>query len=136
MKEMIKRVREEKGGFTLAELLIVVAIILVLVAIAIPVFTGAQNSAKEATHDANIRAAKSATMVYVLENNVDLGTTNKAYEAKGKVSDKGDIAITGVIGVTAAGEDKLGDTGAKTETTGPFTVYLTDTEVPAPPKQP
>ncbi|MEG1167376.1 MAG: prepilin-type N-terminal cleavage/methylation domain-containing protein, partial [Gordonibacter sp.] len=39
MKEMIKRVREEKGGFTLAELLIVVAIILVLVAIAIPVFT-------------------------------------------------------------------------------------------------
>lgn len=130
MKEMIKRVREEKGGFTLAELLIVVAIILVLVAIAIPVFTGAQNSAKEATHDANIRAAKSATMVYVLENNVDLGT-NKAYEAKGVVSATGDIEITGVTGVTAAGKDTLGDTGAKTETTGPFTVYLTDTKVPA-----
>ena len=28
VKEMIKRIREEKGGFTLAELLIVVAIIL------------------------------------------------------------------------------------------------------------
>ena len=37
---MIKRIREEKGGFTLAELLIVVAIILVLVAVAVPVFTG------------------------------------------------------------------------------------------------
>ncbi|MEG0302102.1 type II secretion system protein [Gordonibacter sp.] len=128
MKEMIKRVREEKGGFTLAELLIVVAIILVLVAIAIPVFTGAQNSAKEATHDANIRAAKSATMVYVLENNVDLGA-NKAYEAKGKVSATGDIEITGVTGVTAAGKDTLGK--AETDTTGEFTVYLTDTKVPA-----
>lgn len=40
MKEMIKRIREERGGFTLAELLIVVAIVLVLVAIAVPVFTG------------------------------------------------------------------------------------------------
>ncbi|MEG2932248.1 MAG: type II secretion system protein [Gordonibacter sp.] len=128
MKEMIKRVREEKGGFTLAELLIVVAIILVLVAIAIPVFTGAQNSAKEATHDANIRAAKSATMVYVLENNVDLGT-NKAYEAKGEVSATGDIEITAVTGVAAAGKDTLGK--AETDTTGPFTVYLTDTKVPA-----
>lgn len=37
---MIQRMREEKGGFTLAELLIVVAIVAVLVAIAIPVFTG------------------------------------------------------------------------------------------------
>ena len=40
MKQMIQRMREEKGGFTLAELLIVVAIVAVLVAIAIPVFTG------------------------------------------------------------------------------------------------
>ena len=33
MKEMVKRVREEKDGFTIAELLIVVAIVAVLVAI-------------------------------------------------------------------------------------------------------
>ena len=31
MKEMVKRVREEKDGFTIAELLIVVAIVAVLV---------------------------------------------------------------------------------------------------------
>ena len=39
MKEMMKKVRERREGFTMAELLIVVAIIAVLVAIAIPVFT-------------------------------------------------------------------------------------------------
>lgn len=36
MKEMIKKMREERGGFTLAELLVVVAIVAVLVAIAVP----------------------------------------------------------------------------------------------------
>ena len=44
-------------GFTLAELLIVVAIIAVLVAIAIPVFTTQLERSKEATDLSNIRAA-------------------------------------------------------------------------------
>ncbi|MEG1429394.1 MAG: prepilin-type N-terminal cleavage/methylation domain-containing protein, partial [Hydrogenoanaerobacterium sp.] len=39
---------KNKKGFTLAELLIVVAIILVLVAIAIPLFTSATESANKA----------------------------------------------------------------------------------------
>ena len=47
MKEMVKRVREEKDGFTIAELLIVVAIVAVLVAIAIPVFTSSLNCADQ-----------------------------------------------------------------------------------------
>ena len=39
MKGLIKKVRENKKGFTLAELLVVVAIVGILVAISIPVFT-------------------------------------------------------------------------------------------------
>lgn len=54
---MLEKLGRNKKGFTLAELLIVVAIIAVLVAIAIPVFSGALDSAKQATDDANIRAA-------------------------------------------------------------------------------
>ena len=46
-----------KKGFTMAELLIVVAIIAVLVAIAIPIFTAQLEKAREATDAANIRAA-------------------------------------------------------------------------------
>lgn len=45
-----------KKGFTLMEMLIVVAIIAVLVAIAIPVFNGALTKSKEAADVANIRA--------------------------------------------------------------------------------
>lgn len=56
LKEQIQRVREENDGFTLAELLIVVAIILVLVAIAIPVFTGALHNSKASADQANCRA--------------------------------------------------------------------------------
>ena len=45
-----------KKGFTLAELLIVVAIIAVLVAIAIPVFTAQLEKSREATDEANLRS--------------------------------------------------------------------------------
>ena len=56
MNKMMRRLREKKG-FTLAELLIVVAIIAVLVAIAIPVFSTQLERSREATDAANIRAA-------------------------------------------------------------------------------
>ena len=50
------RVHRIKKGFTLMEVLIVVAIIAVLVAIAIPTFKGALDRAKEATCEANRRS--------------------------------------------------------------------------------
>lgn len=46
-----------RKGFTLMEMLIVVAIIAILVAIAIPTFNGSLDAAKEATCAANRRAA-------------------------------------------------------------------------------
>ena len=51
-----------KKGFTLMEMLIVVAIIVILVCISIPVFSSQLNSAKKATDDANLRAAKAAAV--------------------------------------------------------------------------
>lgn len=49
--------KKNNKGFTLAELLIVVAIIAVLVAIAIPIFTTQLERSREATDAANIRSA-------------------------------------------------------------------------------
>lgn len=54
-----------KKGFTLMEMLIVVAIIVILVAISIPAFSDSLNSAKEAADAANFRSAKAAALVAV-----------------------------------------------------------------------
>lgn len=51
-----------KQGFTLAELLIVVAIIGVLVAVSVPVFTAQRRKAVDAVNKANIRAAKAMAL--------------------------------------------------------------------------
>jgi prepilin-type N-terminal cleavage/methylation domain-containing protein len=48
---------KNKKGFTLAELLIVVAIIGVLVAISIPIFSSQLEKSREATDLANVRGA-------------------------------------------------------------------------------
>ena len=58
--------KNNKKGFTLAELLIVVAIIAVLVAIAIPVFTAQLEKSREATDLANVRSAYAEMMAEYL----------------------------------------------------------------------
>lgn len=60
--------KNSKKGFTLAELLIVVAIIAVLVAISIPIFTTQLEKAREATDAANIRAAYAEASADLLTN--------------------------------------------------------------------
>ncbi len=68
MKKLIQKIREKKG-FTLAELLIVVAIIAVLVAIAIPIFTTQLEKAREQTDAANLRGAYAVAAAAVLDTN-------------------------------------------------------------------
>lgn len=67
---MLKKIRENKG-FTLAELLVVVAIIGILVAVSIPIFTSQLEKAREATDIANLRAAKAAAVAYYLGGTTD-----------------------------------------------------------------
>jgi prepilin-type N-terminal cleavage/methylation domain-containing protein len=54
--------RQQNKGFTLAELLIVVAIIAVLVAISIPIFNNQLKKARLATNQANARAGYAAAV--------------------------------------------------------------------------
>ena len=68
LKEQIQHIRERREGFTLAELLIVVAIIMVLVAIAIPVFTDALHNAQDAVDVANSRSVYAELQADYLAN--------------------------------------------------------------------
>lgn len=58
---LLRRMKQRnvnKKGFTLAELLVVVAILAILVAVSIPIFTGKLEESREATDVANMRVAK------------------------------------------------------------------------------
>ena len=68
--------KNNKKGFTLAELLIVVAIIGILVAISIPVFTSQLRKAKNATNLANARSLYAQLVAdYLDDNKVDADTS-------------------------------------------------------------
>lgn len=60
--------KKSRKGFTLAELLIVIAIIGVLVAISIPIFTTQKKKAVFAVNQANARAAYAAAMAEMNSN--------------------------------------------------------------------
>lgn len=74
--------KTNKKGFTLAELLIVVAIIAVLVAIAIPVFTAQLEKSREAVDAANIRASYAQIMADAITSDETLDTTKYSVSLK------------------------------------------------------
>ena len=76
----ISRVREgfkksRKGGFTLVELMVVVAVIAILAAIAMPQFLSAADKARNAKETADIQIIKNATQLYMIDKNVDTPPT-------------------------------------------------------------
>ena len=68
---------KHRQAFTLAELLIVLAIIAVLVGISIPIFTAQREKSAEATDIANMRAAKAVAVQLYYEGITDQTTAAK-----------------------------------------------------------
>lgn len=88
---MFKKLRKNEKGFTLAELLIVVAIIGVLVAISIPIFTSQLEKSRDAVTLSNVRAAYAeASAAYLTDQNdgthVTVDQTAKTATVTGVVS--------------------------------------------------
>ncbi len=86
-----------KKGFTLMEMLIVIAIIVILVAIAVPTFSANLDDAKAATDAANERSAKAVAIVQDMDSPLTVDTPyyfdvtdGKLVTDKAKLTDKED----------------------------------------------
>lgn len=64
-----------KKGFTLIEMLVVIAIIAVLVAIVVPTVSSSTNKAKAATDAANLRSAKAVIQIAILDGTMKVDGT-------------------------------------------------------------
>lgn len=76
LKKAAQKKLRKSGGFTLVEMLIVVAIIAILVVVSIPMVSSSLDKARTATDDANERAAKAAALIKYM---TDEETTNITY---------------------------------------------------------
>jgi len=103
MKETLRRMQKKRaagdGGFTLVELLVVVVIIGVLVAIAVPMYLNYRKGAANKSAESDVRAAVSAVEQFYTEN----GNTYP-------VSTAADVTDKLIFGTTASGATGTGGT--------------------------
>ena len=86
------RKMKNKKGFTLMEMLIVVAIIAILIAIAIPTFASSLNKARVATDEANIRSGYASVMAQVLtDDKIDVEGNGKDEDVIYKLNKDGSV---------------------------------------------
>ena len=113
MKSLLKKARENKKGFTLAELLVVVAIVGILVAISIPVFTAQLTKARLATNQANMRAAKAAAVAAYLTDGEEHEVVYNYDIVSGEVS-----KVTGTVTQATNAEKNLDPEAGTNPVTG------------------
>ena len=93
---------KNKKGFTLIEMLVVIAIIAILVAIIVPTVTSATNKAKYATDAANLRSALAEAEIHHLtEDDLSTGThtctAGTCYTAFTPKADYGEGASVSIV---------------------------------------
>jgi len=104
----VTKFRENRGGFTLVELLIVVAIIAILAAIAIPQFTKYRIRAYKTEIDSDAKNAYTAAQAYLTDNPAE------TIDSIAKLNDGGYHKSTNI--------SLVGNTGTMTLTGGDFTL--------------
>lgn len=116
-----------KKGFTLMEMLIVVAIIAILVAIAIPTYSNSMKKANAAVDAANIRSGYATLMANIMLDNEYKDDATYALQSDGTVVKAGTSGYTCKANSTdaAAGSDNIGGVTA-TWTKGKIVQYTVE----------
>ncbi|MGC3992501.1 MAG: prepilin-type N-terminal cleavage/methylation domain-containing protein [Chthoniobacteraceae bacterium] len=99
---MLQKLNSKRGGFTLVEIMIVVAIIALLAAIAVPNFLRARKRSQASRVLEDLRMVDSAVDQYAIEN-------NKASGATVNWTDVQNYLKTGTALYTSGGNDLFGN---------------------------
>ena len=129
LKRRDEGVAEGEGGFTLIELMVVVLIIAILLAIAIPTFLGARKRAQDRAAQSNIRNALTAEKTYYTDNQLYTADATTLKGIESSLTYGGDVAPS-VVGTVYVAVNAAADTvtiGAKSAAGDCF--YLRDVAI-------
>lgn len=98
--------KQNKNGFTLMEMLIVIAIIAVLIAVAIPVFASQLEKAREATDLANVRSAYAQVSTEALLGDSEATVTVNLKQKQADWQSVDPVNIGGVVHSKSQGDTK------------------------------
>mgnify|MGYP000972678830 CR=1 FL=1 len=73
---IMKRLKKNNQGFTLIELVVVIAILGILAGIAIPRLDESRKRAAITAHNANVKTIESAATMYIADGGENLGSEN------------------------------------------------------------
>lgn len=120
-------IKKTNKGFTLAELLIIIAIIAVLAAVVVPLFVGALHDANDRVEAANIRAVRAVGVSEILLNkdkydDETSGELKGPWKVTATVDKNGNFSDLSVTKVNKKGDDE----GYKDST---VTCYISESDL-------
>ncbi|MGZ6535033.1 MAG: type II secretion system protein [Actinomycetota bacterium] len=127
-KAIHDRLNRDEEGFTLIELMVVVLIIAILIAIAIPTFLGARQRAQDKQAQSNIRNALTTEKTYYVDNQAYTATSADLTAIEASLDfTKTDASVRGVLPtLVTVGSDTAGGVCLESDSKSGSKFFLVD----------